>query len=172
MGWDRILGYLAWHEAYCLCVGNHTGHNLHTRGWGDMKVKGQPNRDSTRLNTSASNSTFFGRTMIDILGSIWRNASCSDHCTSHYVPSSCLPYVCWSKVDIYLNIYHHFTCPICFTRPTSWLAYIPDWLLSLLRFWFMLSVWRVYCGISSLNFTNSVVLKHLFWRQTSEFHWH
>ena len=43
---DGIFGYLTSHEAYCLCVGNHSGHNLHTRGWGDMKMKGQPNRDS------------------------------------------------------------------------------------------------------------------------------
>ena len=45
-GWDGIFGYLTSHEAYCLCVGNHSGHNLHTRGWDDMKVKGQPNWDS------------------------------------------------------------------------------------------------------------------------------
>ena len=32
MGWDGIFGYLTSHEAYCLCVGNHLGHNLHTRG--------------------------------------------------------------------------------------------------------------------------------------------
>ena len=30
--WDGIFGYLTSHEAYCLCVGNHSGHNLHTRG--------------------------------------------------------------------------------------------------------------------------------------------
>ena len=34
------------HGAYCLLVGNHSGHNLHTWGWGDMKTKGQPNWDS------------------------------------------------------------------------------------------------------------------------------
>ena len=45
-GWDGIFGYLTSHEAYCLCEGNHSGHNLHTRGWGDMKMKGQPNRDT------------------------------------------------------------------------------------------------------------------------------
>ena len=77
-------------------------------------------------------------------------------------PNICLPYVCWSKVDIYLNIYHHFTCPIRFTRPTERLAYTPDWHLSLLRFWFMLSIWRVYCGISWLNFTHSIVLSIFF----------
>ena len=27
-GWDGIFGYLTSHEAYCLCVGNHSGHNL------------------------------------------------------------------------------------------------------------------------------------------------
>ena len=32
MGWDGIFGYLTSHEAYCLCVGNRSGHNLHTRG--------------------------------------------------------------------------------------------------------------------------------------------
>ena len=32
MGWDGIFGYLTSHEAYCLCVGNRAGHNLHTRG--------------------------------------------------------------------------------------------------------------------------------------------
>ena len=35
-GWDGIFGYLTWHEAYCLNVGNHPGHNLHSRGRGDM----------------------------------------------------------------------------------------------------------------------------------------
>ena len=29
-GW--IFGYLTSHEAYCLCVGNHSGHNLLARG--------------------------------------------------------------------------------------------------------------------------------------------
>ena len=43
--WDGIVGSLTWHEAYGLCLGNHTGHNLHTRGWGDMKMKSQPHRD-------------------------------------------------------------------------------------------------------------------------------
>ena len=42
MGWDGIVGYLTSHEAYCLCVGNHSGHNLHTRGWGDMRWKASP----------------------------------------------------------------------------------------------------------------------------------
>ena len=32
VGWNGIFGYLTSHEAYCLCVGNHSGHNLHTRG--------------------------------------------------------------------------------------------------------------------------------------------
>ena len=32
MGWDGIFGYLTSHEAYCLGVGNRSGHNLHTRG--------------------------------------------------------------------------------------------------------------------------------------------
>ena len=27
MGW--LVGYLTSHEAYCLCVENHSGHNLH-----------------------------------------------------------------------------------------------------------------------------------------------
>ena len=31
-GMDGIFGYLTLHEAYCLCVGNRSGHNLHTRG--------------------------------------------------------------------------------------------------------------------------------------------
>ena len=45
MGWDGIVGYLTSHEAYCLCVGNHSGHYLHSRmRWYEMK--GQPNRDS------------------------------------------------------------------------------------------------------------------------------
>ena len=47
VGWmDRregMVGYLTSHEAYRLCVGNHSGHNLHTQGWEDMKMKGQPN---------------------------------------------------------------------------------------------------------------------------------
>ena len=45
MGWEGIIGYLTSHETYCLCVGNHLGHNLHTQGWGEMKLKGQPNWD-------------------------------------------------------------------------------------------------------------------------------
>ena len=49
---DGIFGYLTSHEAYCLCVGNHSGHNLQTRGWGDMKMKGQPNRDSNPVSPS------------------------------------------------------------------------------------------------------------------------
>ena len=44
--WDGIFGYLTSNEACYLCVGNHTSHNLHTRGWGDMRMKVQPNRDS------------------------------------------------------------------------------------------------------------------------------
>ena len=36
-GGDGIFGYLTSHEACCLCIGNHSG---------DMKMKGQPNRDS------------------------------------------------------------------------------------------------------------------------------
>ena len=44
--WDGIFGYLTSHEAYCLCVGNHSCHNFLTRGWGDIKMKGQPNRNS------------------------------------------------------------------------------------------------------------------------------
>ena len=31
-GWDGLVGYLTSHEAYCLCIGKHSGHNLHTRG--------------------------------------------------------------------------------------------------------------------------------------------
>ena len=38
VGWDGIVGYLTSHEAYRLWVGNHSGHNLHTRG--------KPNRNS------------------------------------------------------------------------------------------------------------------------------
>ena len=53
--WDGIVGYSTLHETYCLCVGNHTGHNLHTRGWGDMKMKGQPNRDSNPVPPSQWN---------------------------------------------------------------------------------------------------------------------
>ena len=30
--WDGIVGYLTLLEAYCSWVGNHSGHNLHTRG--------------------------------------------------------------------------------------------------------------------------------------------
>ena len=30
-GWDGIIGYFTSHEAGCLWVGNHSGHNLHTR---------------------------------------------------------------------------------------------------------------------------------------------
>ena len=45
-GWDGIVDYSTSHEAYCLWVGSHSGHNFHTWGWGDMKMKGQPNRDS------------------------------------------------------------------------------------------------------------------------------
>ena len=37
------------HEANCLWVGNHSGHNLHTWGWGDRMMKGQPNRDSNSV---------------------------------------------------------------------------------------------------------------------------
>ena len=44
--WDGIVSYLTSYEAYCLWVGNHSRHNLHTRGWGDTKMKGQPNQDS------------------------------------------------------------------------------------------------------------------------------
>ena len=29
---DGMVGYLTSHEAYCLCVGDHSGHYLHTRG--------------------------------------------------------------------------------------------------------------------------------------------
>ena len=29
-GMDGIFGYLTSHEAYCLCVGKHSGHYLHT----------------------------------------------------------------------------------------------------------------------------------------------
>ena len=51
--WDSYqVGYLTSHEAYCLWVGNHSGHNLHTRGCGDMKMKGQPNRDSNPVPSS------------------------------------------------------------------------------------------------------------------------
>ena len=32
MGWNGIFGYLTSYEAYCLYVGNHSAHNLHTRG--------------------------------------------------------------------------------------------------------------------------------------------
>ena len=32
IGWDGIFGYSTSHEACCLCVGNHSGHYLHTRG--------------------------------------------------------------------------------------------------------------------------------------------
>ena len=42
IGWDGIFGYLTSHEAYCLCVGNHSGHNLYTRGWGDMTWRASP----------------------------------------------------------------------------------------------------------------------------------
>ena len=57
--WDGmgIFGYLTSHEAYCLCVGNHSGHNLHTQESGDMKMKGQPNRDSK----SVENSSKYGK---------------------------------------------------------------------------------------------------------------
>ena len=41
-GWDGIFGYLTSHEAYCLCVGNHSDHYLHTRGWGDMTWRASP----------------------------------------------------------------------------------------------------------------------------------
>ena len=44
--WDGIVGYLTLHEAYCLWEGNHSGHNLHTQGWGDMKMKSQSTLDS------------------------------------------------------------------------------------------------------------------------------
>ena len=50
MGWDSWL--FNSYEAYCLCVGNHSGHNLHTWGWGDMKMKGQPNLDLNPLPSS------------------------------------------------------------------------------------------------------------------------
>ena len=46
--WDGIFGYLTSHEAYCLCVGNHSGHNLHTRGWGDMRWRASPTGIRTR----------------------------------------------------------------------------------------------------------------------------
>ena len=41
MGWDSWLFNLAW-SIYCLCVGNHSGHYLHTWGWGDMRWKASP----------------------------------------------------------------------------------------------------------------------------------
>ena len=42
MGWDGIVGYLTSHEAYCLCIGNHSGHYLQTQGWGDMRWRATP----------------------------------------------------------------------------------------------------------------------------------
>ena len=41
--WYRIAGYLTLHEAYGFCVGNHTGHNLHTMmRWHEDEEPAQP----------------------------------------------------------------------------------------------------------------------------------
>ena len=44
MGWDSWLFNLAWSLLFMGRV-LFSGHNLHTPGWGDMKMKGQPNQD-------------------------------------------------------------------------------------------------------------------------------
>ena len=48
MRWDSLLFNLAWSLLFMGRV-PFSGHNLHTRAWGDMKMKGQPNQDSNPL---------------------------------------------------------------------------------------------------------------------------
>ena len=48
MGWDWIVGYLTSHEASYLCVGNRSGHNLHTH---EDEVRGRWRASPTGIRT-------------------------------------------------------------------------------------------------------------------------
>ena len=66
MGWDSWLFNLAWSLLLMPKV-PFSGHNLHTRGWGDMKMKGEPNRDSNPVPPSQETPQGHERKLINLL---------------------------------------------------------------------------------------------------------